>query len=83
MISILVNFLEMVTIMLLACKSYTIKHKWMTIHAVLAMVAAASFSSACNSALVERCQYYSWKRVVLGEKGTHPQKSKGQPGNFG
>ncbi len=67
----------MVTITLLACKSYTMKHKQMIICAILAIVAAdSSISSACNLASVERHQYYRWKRVVLIEKDTHPKKAK-------
>ena len=67
----------MVTITSLACKSYTIKHKRMTVHSVTAMVAAGSnVSFACNLVLVERHQYYRWKRVVLGEKDTHPKQAK-------
>ncbi len=49
----------------------------MTVRAVSAMVATgSSISSAYNSVPVERRQYYRWKRVVLGEKDTHPQKAK-------
>ena len=67
----------MVTITSLARKSYTIKHKRMTVRAVTAMVeAGTTISSACNLASVERRQYYRWKRVVLGEKDTHPKKAK-------
>ena len=67
----------MVTITSLARKSYTIKHKRMTICAVTAMVAAGtSISSACNLASVERRLFYRWKRVVQGEKDTHPKKAK-------
>ena len=67
----------MVTITSLACKSYTIKHKRMTVRAVTAMVAAGtSISSACNLASVERRLFYRWKRVVQGEKDTHPKKAK-------
>ena len=67
----------MVTITSLSRKSYTIKHKRMTVRAVTAMVeAGTTISSACNLASVERRQYYRWKRVVLGEKDTHPKKAK-------
>jgi len=67
----------MVTITSLGRKSYTIKHKRMTVRAVTAMVEAGTpISSACNLASVEQRQYYRWKRVVLGEKNTHPKKAK-------
>ena len=67
----------MVTITSLARKSYTIKHKRMTVRAVTAMVTAGSnVSFACKLASVERRQYYRWKRVVLGEKDTHPKQAK-------
>ena len=67
----------MVTITSLVRKSYTIKHKRMTVRDVAARVAAgSSVSFACSLASVERRQYYRWKRVVLGEKDTHPKQAK-------
>ena len=67
----------MVTITSLARKSYTIKHKLMTVRAVTAMVAAGSnVSFACNLALVKRRQYYRWKGVVLGGKTHTPNKRR-------
>ncbi len=62
----LMPFLEMVTSSIIvaseckfACKSYTIKHKWMTVCAVLAMIATgSSVSSACHWATVDRHQFY-------------------------
>ncbi len=60
-----------------ASKSYTIKCKRMTIHAASAMAATgSSISSACHLAMVERHQFYRWKRVVQGEKDIHPKIAK-------
>ena len=80
----LVHLLEMVTSRIIATsdrkfahKSYTIKHKQMTVCAVLEMIAAgSSISSACHLSMVKQCQFYIWKRVVQGEKVTHPKIAK-------
>ena len=80
----LVHFLKMVTSTIIvasgckfACKSYTIKHKQITICAVLAMISVgSSILSACHLAMVKRHQFYRWKRVVQGEKDIHPKIAK-------
>ena len=60
-----------------ACKSYTIKHKWMTICIVSEMIATgSSILSACHMLMVRQHSFYRWKRVVQDKKDMQPKIAK-------
>lgn len=64
------------TICEFACKSYTIKQKWITIHIVEAMIAGGrNIASACRSVIY--CpHFYQWKKVEQGESYSHLKRAR-------
>ena len=47
------------------CRSYTLKHKWLTVHAVETHIAfGLNITEACSLVRVERCVYYRWKKTL-------------------
>ena len=52
------------------CKSYTIKHKRSTVHAIWELVdsqQATNIASACRHLNVDRRHFYRWKKLLEGE----------------
>ncbi len=48
-----------------ACKSYTLKHKQSTVHAVEAFLSSGvSIDEACALVRVERCVFYMWEKTL-------------------
>lgn len=59
------------------CKSYTLKHKRMTVCPVLEIIATGSnVSSACSLVMAKCNQFYRWTRAMQGEKDAPPKKAK-------
>ena len=48
-----------------ACRSYTLKHKWLMVHGVETHIASVlSIMEACALVRVERRVYYRWKKTL-------------------
>ena len=48
-----------------ACRSYTLKHKWLTVHGVETHIASRlSITKACALVRVERHVYSRWKKTL-------------------
>ncbi len=84
------NTLQMVTSAIIGIheyrrKSYTLKHKRSTVHAVRAMVAnqqATNIASACRHLNVDQCLFYRWNSL-LEEFGKAQGEMSGSASDYG
>ena len=66
-------------------KSYTLKHKQSTVHAVWAMVAnqqATNIASACRHLNIDRRLFYRWKSLLEGD-GKAQGETSGSASDYG
>ncbi len=60
----------------ICCKSYTIKHKWMSVHVVDDFAASGhNITAVCEHANIHQSLFYRWKKLLKKDQQTTTEKS--------